>query len=79
VQSFNPGAIMAIEVFDDQGTASTVWKGPDRTRYDASQIGVLEATFRRTARPIVRVRLTLDSKRVAGANSIDAVGLIPAR
>ena len=42
VQSLNPGAIMAIEVFDDQGTASTVWKGPDRTRYDASQIGVLE-------------------------------------
>lgn len=78
VQSFNPGAIMAIEVFDDQGAASTVWTGPDLTRYAASQIGVLETTFERTARPIVRVRLTLDSKRVAGANSIDAVGLIPA-
>jgi len=78
VQSFNPGAIMAIEVFDDQGAASTVWTGPDTTRYAASQIGVLETTFARPARPIVRVRLTLDSKRVAGANSIDAVGLIPA-
>jgi len=55
-----------------------VWTGPDPTTYAASQIGVLEATFDRTARPIVRVRLMLDSKRVAGANSIDAVGLISA-
>jgi len=78
VQSVNPGAITAIEVFDDEGAAATVWSGPDRTRYAANQIGVLEATFERTARPIVRVRLTLDSKRVAGANSIDAVGPIPA-
>ena len=78
VQSFNPGAITAIEVFDDQGAASIVWTGPDLTRYAAGQIGVLETMFARTARPIARVRLSLDSKRVAGANSIDAVGLIPA-
>lgn len=78
IQSFNPGAIMRLDVIDEAGLASTVWTGPDTTVYAARQIGILRVTFPPTERPIAKVRVTLDTRRVAGWNEIDAVRLIAA-
>ncbi len=78
VQSFNPGAIVRIEVVDAEGKSVEVWTGPDRTLYAAGAVGVLDMSFPRAVGPVAKVKLTLDTARVRGANEIDAVGLLPA-
>jgi hypothetical protein len=45
--------------------------------YAARQPGTLAIDFPPTEGPVVRVRITLDTKRVPGWNEIDAVGLMP--
>jgi hypothetical protein len=75
VQSFNPGAVVKIELIDAAGATSSVWTGPDATAYARGQIGVLEIKFPASAQRVAKVRLTLDTKRVPGWNAIDAVGL----
>lgn len=75
-QSFNPGAIIRLDVVEESGVAKTIWTGPDTTAYTLSQIAVLSVAFPPTARPVVQVRVVLDTTRVAGWNEIDAVKLI---
>jgi len=58
------------------GAASTIWTGPDATVYEPRRIGVLGVTFPATVKPIARVKIVLDTKRVSGWNEIDAVELI---
>ena len=41
-----------------------------------AELGVLDATFPATAQPVVKVKLTLDTKRTPGWNAIDAVALL---
>jgi hypothetical protein len=79
IQSFNPGAIIRIEVSDEAGAATTVWTGPDATVYPRGEIGVLAVTFPPTAQPVVRVKVVLDTRSVSGWNEIDAVELIAAQ
>ncbi len=74
----NPGAITQIEVFDAAGAGWTVFSGVDTNVYPASQIAWFVAKFPRTAQPVQRVRITLDSARVKGWNEIDAVQLVAA-
>jgi len=76
-QSFNPGAIVRLEVFDESGASTAVWTGPDTTTYAPNQIGVLKVSFPTTEQPVIRVKVILDTRRVAGWNEIDAVKLIP--
>lgn len=78
-QSFNPGAIMRLEVFDESGASRVVWTGPDTTTYAPNQIGVLKVTFPTTEQPVNRVKVILDTRRVRGWNEIDAVKLIPGK
>ena len=77
-QVFNPGAITKIEVFDAAGAGTTVFSGVDTNVYPASQIAWFVAKFPRTALPVQRVRITLDSARVKGWNEIDSVQLVAA-
>ena len=79
VQSFNPGAIQRLEVIDGAGLATTVWTGPDTNTYPSGQIGTLKVSFPATAQMISRVKVTLDTRRIAGWNEIDAVKLLSAR
>ena len=79
IQSFNPGAIIRIEVSNQAGAATTVWTGPDSTVYPRGEIGVLAVTFPPTAQPVARVKVVLDTKSVSGWNEIDAVELIAAQ
>jgi hypothetical protein len=77
-QVFNPGAITKIEVFDAAGAGTTVFSGVDTNVYPANQIAWFVARFPRTAQPVQRVRITLDSARVKGWNEIDTVQLVAA-
>lgn len=79
IQSFNPGAIIRIEVAGEAGAATMVWTGPDSTVYPRGEIGVLAVTFPPTAQPVARVKVVLDTKLVSGWNEIDAVELIAAQ
>jgi hypothetical protein len=76
VQNFIPGALMRVELVAPDGTATTVWTGPDAAAYAPNQIGIFETRFTRLGRPVARVKLTLDTKRVPGWKEIDAVGLL---
>jgi hypothetical protein len=75
VQNFNPGALLRIEWIAPDGTAATVWTGPDTTAYPQNQIGLFETRFPPTEKPVAKVKLTFDTKRVRGWKEIDAVGL----
>jgi hypothetical protein len=75
-QNYNPGAISKVELFDTSGAAVSVYSGPDTNTYPANQLSWFIARFTRTAQPVQRVRLTLDSARVRGWNEIDAVQLV---
>jgi hypothetical protein len=75
-QSYNPGAIVKVEVLNDAGTATVVWSGPDKTAYRWNQVGWLVAKFPATAQPVNAVRLSLDTASVKGWNEIDAVQLV---
>jgi len=79
VQSFQPGAITRIEIFDAAGAATTVWTGPDATVYAKDTIGVLETKFAATAQPVAKVKIVFDTRSVRGWNEIDAVQLVGTR
>jgi len=78
VQSFNPGAITRIELIDAAGVATPIWRGPDATAYAKNEVGALTVNFPATVAPVVRVKIVLDEKAVAGWNEIDAVQLLGA-
>jgi hypothetical protein len=75
-QSYGPGAIAKVELFDDAGKAFTVWQGPDNTKYPPSTIAWLETKFDKTTYKTQKVRITLATNLVPGYNEIDAVQLL---
>ncbi len=73
-ESYNPGALTKVAVFDGDGKEITVWEGSDPV--DRSKpVGVsripIDVDF-----AVERVKLYLDSPIVGGWNEIDAVGLL---
>jgi len=75
-ESYNPGAIHKISVFDKAGKEVEVWTGKDPTSATGKS-GVSAIRFT-TRFKVDRVRIYLDSAGIAGWNEIDAVGLIDA-
>jgi hypothetical protein len=71
-ESCGSGAVIKIEVFDDQGTAHAVWQGNDPT----TELNYLMVKFPKTTFKTDRVKITLATNVVAGWNEIDAVQLI---
>lgn len=71
-ESFGSGAVIKIEVFDEQGTAHTVWAGNDPT----TELNYLMVKFPKTAFKTDRVKVTLATNVVSGWNEIDAVQLV---
>jgi beta-lactamase regulating signal transducer with metallopeptidase domain len=72
-ETYNPGAIFKITVFDEAGTETIVWEGQDPTPRDQPLgISVFPVEFEKPAR---RIKLYIDSVGVPGWNEIDAVGL----
>ncbi len=73
-ETFNPGAVNKVSVYDADGAEHVVWTGTDPTAQGCGK-GVSSIAFT-TKFKIARVRIWLDSPKVAGWNEIDAVGLL---
>ncbi len=71
-ESCGSGAAIKVEVFDEQGTAHTVWAGNDLTK----DLNYLVAQFPKTPFKTDRVKVTLATNVVPGWNEIDAVQLV---
>lgn len=75
-QSYNPGAIIKIEAYDQNNSLHTLWSGPDATAYPANQISWLMVDMEKTAYKTQKIKITLATNMVPGWNEIDAVQLI---
>jgi len=73
-ETFNPGAISAIELITADGEHLAVYQGaPGATGQTANK---LRAEVGCTGAPIVAVRVKLASTTVPGWNELDAIGLV---
>ena len=77
-QNFNPGAILQVDLIDVDGGLQTVFSGIDTTVYTPGGVCWFQLVFPPSAKRVERVRIGLDSVRVRGWNSIDAVQLLAA-
>ncbi|RRR75266.1 MAG: hypothetical protein EI684_05195 [Candidatus Viridilinea halotolerans] len=73
-QSYNPGFISKIELFDERGTVSEVYSAEPQ-RSEQCPVA-LEVNFAQTLNRIVAVRLTVDQRPGANWSEIDAVELV---
>jgi hypothetical protein len=71
-ESFGSGAVIKVEIFDEQGAPHTVWAGNDPT----TDLNYLLVKFPKTTFTSDRVKITLATNVVPGWNEIDAVQLI---
>ena len=71
-ESCGSGAVIKIEVFDEQGAAHAVWQGNDPT----TELNYLMVKFPKTTFKTDRVKVTLATNVVPGWNEIDAVQLV---
>jgi hypothetical protein len=71
-ESCGSGAVIKVEVFDEQGGAHNVWAGNDPT----TELNYLMVKFPKTAYKTGRVKITLATNVVPGWNEIDAVQLV---
>jgi hypothetical protein len=71
-ESSASGAVIKVDLFDEQGTAHTVWTGIDPT----TDLNYLTVEFPRTAFKTSRVKVTLATNTVGGFKQIDAVQLL---
>jgi hypothetical protein len=76
VETYNPGALERVTVFDPQDREVEVWKGEDPTP-PISAMGTSNIPVN-VDFPVKRVKIYLDSPAVEGWNEIDAVGLVDA-
>jgi hypothetical protein len=72
-ETFNPGAVVRLEVLDPEGAWRQVWEGKDTTRECP---GWLELPVPALPYPIRTIRVILDTASVPGWNEIDAVELV---
>jgi hypothetical protein len=71
-ESFNSGSIVKVELFDEAGTAHTVWAGNDPT----TGLNYLLVKFPKTDYKTARVKVTLATNVGPGWKEIDAVQLV---
>lgn len=75
-QTYNPGAIIKIELIDDKGKNHTVWEGIDKTKYEPEKIQYFIAKFEKTEFKTQKVKITLAMNSIDGWKEIDAVQLV---
>jgi hypothetical protein len=71
-ESCGSGAVIKVEVYDEQGGAHAVWQGNDPT----TELNYLMVKFPKTIFKTDRVKITLATNVVPGWNEIDAVQLL---
>lgn len=75
VETMNPGALARVEDISAGRPAVVLWEGTSAF-HESARVLTVELAEPRT---IDAVRVVLDTRRVAGWNELDAVGLFPAR
>jgi hypothetical protein len=71
-ESCGSGAVIKIEVYDEQGAAHAVWQGNDPT----TELNYLMVKFPKTTFKTDHIKVTLATNVVPGWNEIDAVQLV---
>jgi len=71
-ESSGSGAVIKVDLFDEQGAPHTVWTGIDPTK----DLNYFTVEFPRTPFKTARVKVTLATNTVSGFKQIDAVQLI---
>lgn len=71
-ESFGSGAVIKVELFDEQGAAHSAWAGNDPT----AGLNYFLVKFPKTTFQTGRVKITLATNVVPGWNEIDAVQLV---
>ena len=71
-ESFGSGAVIKVELFDEQGAAHAVWAGNDPT----TNLNYLLVKFEKSAYRTNRVKVTLATNVIPGWNEIDAAQLV---
>ena len=71
-ESCGSGAVIKVEVFDEQGAPHAVWQGNDPT----TELNYLMVKFTKTTFNTDRVKVTLATNVIPGWNEIDAVQLV---
>jgi len=75
-QTYNPGAIIKVTLYDEKGNREIVWENVDKTVYKENSIQYFTAKFDKTDYKTKKVRITMASNVVSGWNEIDAVQLV---
>lgn len=75
-QTYNPGAIIKIELIDDKGKSHTVWEGIDKKKYEQEKIQYFIAKFEKTEFKTKKIKITLAMNSIKGWKEIDAVQLV---
>jgi hypothetical protein len=73
-ESCGSGAVIKVELFDEQGIAHTAWAGNDPT----TDLNYLVVKLPKTAYKTARLKITLATNTVPGWNEVDAVQLVGA-
>jgi len=71
-ESCGPGAVIQVELFDEQGNPHKVWRGTDPTQ----ELNYFVLKVPPTSYKTNRVKITLATNAVPGWNEIDAVQLV---
>ena len=73
-ESYNPGAVDQVSVYDDENVEHVVWRGVDPTSKNAAMgTSKIPISFEGE---ITRVKIFLNSPAVPGWNEIDAVAIV---
>lgn len=75
VETFNPGAVVRLDDVSDPANPVVLWEGAAGRIPAMAVVGEVTLDAPRT---ISAVRMVLDTRRVAGWNELDAIGLAPA-
>jgi hypothetical protein len=73
-ETYNPGAISAVEMITASGERITAYQGAPHANGTANKLHIDVGC---TAEPIVAVHVRVASRQVAGWNEIDAIGVSP--
>ena len=73
-ESNNGGAIVKVDLIDEDGHVHALWTGTDPTK----SLNYFILTFPKTAYKVAHVKLTLATNLIPGENEIDAVQLVTA-
>jgi hypothetical protein len=72
LESCGSGAVIKVELFDEQGAPHVIWAGNDPT----TELNYLLVKFAKTTYKTDRVKVTLATNVIPGWNEVDAVQLV---